>query len=168
MDRNNFLSENRNQPRYNENTILTQTTYRNPAVSIDTFDTQIQTRSCRNQSLAIQGIRENSMEIYEDNSNVRQPTVHFEPATQLTKNHTTNSSNEHFRNLKSVLHQIRDPRININMPKTQLMTYSREPSNGTSGIVISNQQYLIMFPFRTQRNSAVSKTLSQIAQRKAF
>ena len=49
-DRNIFSPENRNQPRYNENTILTQTTCSRPTVSVDTSDTEIQTRLCRNQN----------------------------------------------------------------------------------------------------------------------
>ena len=49
-DRNIFPPENRNQPRYNENTILTQKTCSRPTVSVDTSDTEIQTRPCRNQS----------------------------------------------------------------------------------------------------------------------
>ena len=72
--------------------MLTQTTYSLLTVSVDTFDTQIQTRSLHNQSLALKEIRETSMERYEDSSNVRQPTVHFEH--QLPAKHTTNSTNE--------------------------------------------------------------------------
>ena len=34
------------------------------------------------------------MERYEDSSNIRQPTVQFEPATQQPENYTTNSTNE--------------------------------------------------------------------------
>ena len=125
-DRNIFSPENRNQPRCNENTMLTQTTYSRPTVSADTSDTEIQTRSCRNQSHAIHKIRENSMERYEDSSNVRQPTVHFESATQLHENHTTNSTNEHFRNLQFTPNQT-NPHINISLPKTQLKTYNGDP-----------------------------------------
>ena len=125
-DRNIFSPENRNQPRCNENTMLTQTTYSRSTVSADTSDTEIQTRSCRNQSHAIHEIRENSMERYEDSSNVRQPTVHFESATQLHENHTTNSTNEHFRNLQLTPNQ-RNRHININLPKTQLKTYNGDP-----------------------------------------
>ena len=125
-DRNIFSPENRNQLRYNENTILTQTTCSRPTVSVDTSDTEIQTMSCRNQSHAIHEIRENSMERYEDSSNVRQPTFHFESATQLHENHTTNSTNEHFRNLQFAPNQ-RNPHINISLPKTQLKTQWRPP-----------------------------------------
>ena len=39
-DRNIFSPENRNQPRYNENTILKQTTCSHPTISVDTSDTE--------------------------------------------------------------------------------------------------------------------------------
>ena len=126
-DRNIFSPENRNQPRYNENTILTQTTCSRPTVSVDTPDTEIQTMSCRNQSHAMHEIRENGMERYEDSSNVRQPTVHFESATQPPENHNNNSTNEQFSNLHFTPNQ-RNPQINISLPKTQLKTYNGDPS----------------------------------------
>ena len=66
------------------------------------------------------------MERYEDSSNVRQPTVHFESATQPTENHTNNSTNKDFSNLHFTPNQ-RNPHININLPKTQLKTYNGDP-----------------------------------------
>ena len=106
--------------------MLTQTTCSRPTVSVDTSDTEIQTSSCRNQSYAIHEIRENSMERYDNSSNVRQPTVHFEYATELPENHTTSSTNEHFRNLYFTPNQ-RNSHININLPKAQLKTYNVDP-----------------------------------------
>ena len=125
-DRNIFSPENRNQLHYNENTIFTQTTCSRPTVSVDTSDTEIQTRSCRNQSLSIKEIRENSMERYEDSSNVRQPSLHFDSATQPPENHTYKSTDEQFSNLHFTPNQ-RNPHLNINLPKTQLKTCNGDP-----------------------------------------
>ena len=98
--------------------MLTQTTYSRPTVSVDTSDTELQTWSFRNQSHAIHKIREKSMERNEDSSNFRQPILHFKI--------TTNSTNEHFRNLNFPPNH-RNPHININLPKTQLKTYNGDP-----------------------------------------
>ena len=125
-DWNIFSPENRNQPSYNENTILTQTTCSRATISVDTPETEKQTGSHRNQCHAIHEIRENSIERHEDSSIVRQPTVHFESATQPPENHTNNSTNEHISNLHFTSNQ-RNLHININLPKTQLKTYNGDP-----------------------------------------
>ena len=136
--------------------MLTQTTYNRPTLSAETSDTEIQTKSRRNQSHSTHEIRENSTERYEDSSDIRQPTVHFEPATQLPENHTTNSPNEHFRNLYFSPNQ-RNPHKNGHLPKINLKTFNGDPLKWHSnGIVISNQQYMIMCHFRTHRKSAIS------------
>ena len=108
--------------------MLTQTTCSpsHPTVSVGTFDTEIQTRSCRNQSYAIHETRGDYMKRYENSSKVRNPTVYLESATQLPKNHTTKSTNEHFRNLIFPPNQ-KNWHININLPKPQLKTYSSDP-----------------------------------------
>ena len=124
--RNIFSPENRYQPRSNENTMLTQTTCSRPTVTVDKFDTEIQTRSCHNQSPAMHEIRENRMERNEDSSNVRQPIVYFEYSTQLPESHTINSTYEYFWNLCFTPNQ-RNPHINNNLSKTQLKTYNGDP-----------------------------------------
>ena len=166
-DGNIFSSENRNQPRYNENTMLTQTNCSRNTISVDTSNTEIQTRSSRNQSHSIHEIRENSMERYEFSSNIRQPTVHFNLLNNYLQFTRPNQQTNIFA--ICILHEIRKTRTKKSIWQRHNWIHTMETLwNGTSGIVISNQQYMIMCSFRMHRKSPISKTLSQIAQRKAF
>ena len=92
--------------------MLTQTTYSLPTVSVDRSETEIQTRSCRNQSQAIPPMSDNPQFA----SNLLQTT---------RKSH--NQFNQRtFCNLYFTPNQ-RNLYININLPKTQLKTYNRDP-----------------------------------------